>query len=176
MAGADPETRNELRQALGRVMAYAVRYAKAHLRDPAAAENCVEEVAQAVERALEPGFERIKNLDAYLFKALVRRIGKHAARESKLVALECAGSLGTSCEEIFHNAQMRELLGLMDDRTRFMFEQRLQGYKWKEIGSALRISAHIAEQQYQQGLKKLREHINTRTARPCGEGHAATCR
>jgi hypothetical protein len=64
----------------------ALRYAQRnHVCDSSVVAGGLEDAAEAVLRVNGGKLERIRNLDAYLFRAFARKIKRHVARESKLV-------------------------------------------------------------------------------------------
>jgi DNA-directed RNA polymerase specialized sigma24 family protein len=107
--------------------------------------------------------ESVRNLDAYVFRAFAREIRRHVATESKLVGIEYAGQISDPGDHALHGLLIRELKAMMDDNSRLLFERRLAGYSWDEIGRDLGIDAHAAEQRFYRGLRKLCAKVSTPT-------------
>ena len=52
-----------------------------------------------------------------------------------------------------------EFLMHCDPAIRDMLCRRMEGYSWKEIGWAYRISSHAAESKFSQALQKIRSNL-----------------
>ena len=55
--------------------------------------------------------------------------------------------------------QFKQLLGLLDTKTRLILMRRISGDSWAEIGKGLDISAHNAEVQFGNGIKKAKSRM-----------------
>ncbi|HWY70317.1 MAG TPA: sigma-70 family RNA polymerase sigma factor [Terriglobales bacterium] len=142
----------------------AMAHAEKLLADPAIAANLLEECAAAVSRVLQkprPDTDHpIRDLQAYLFRAFLRRVNRTKRRMPSL-----ANPTNTS-EADFGAAQnfeekilVDELLTRCDPVTRDMFIRRNQGFSWKEIGEIYSISAHAAESRFSQALQRVRRKL-----------------
>jgi DNA-directed RNA polymerase specialized sigma24 family protein len=142
----------------------AIAHAQELLIDPAVAANLLEECASAVSRVLQkprPETDHpIRDLQAYLFRAFIRRVNKTKRRMPAL------GNPGKSSGAEFQAEQnfeakilVDELLTRCDPITRDMFIRRNQGFSWKEIGEVHSISAHAAESRFSQALQRVRKKL-----------------
>jgi hypothetical protein len=148
-------------EAVQRMSVSALRYAQRnYVRDSSVVAGSLEDAAEAVLRVNRGKLERVRNLDAYLLRAFARKIKRHVARESKLVGIEYAEQIPAPGDHIFRRLLVTELIAMMDDGMRLLFERWIQGYSWGEIGRDLGIDPHVAEQQFYLGLRNLREKIS----------------
>lgn len=138
------------------------------LRDPALAITLLEEAAATVSRSIglkgAAGADRVRNLQAYIFRAFVRRVNK--ARRKELLLSNHLGSnprVRQSTVDLGGDIELKvlvdEFLARCDPVTRDTFHRRLQGFSWKEIGRAYGISAHAAESKFSQALQRIREKL-----------------
>ncbi|MCI0621606.1 MAG: hypothetical protein L0387_08045 [Acidobacteria bacterium] len=146
----------------------ALQYGERLLRDTALATTLLEEAAATVSRAIklrgDGGAGGVRNLQAYVFRAFVRRVNK--ARRRDLLLLNHGGSnprghhnplvLG---DEIELRVLVGEFLARCDAVTRDMFYRRMQGFSWKEIAHVHGISAHAAESKFSQALQRVRKKL-----------------
>jgi DNA-directed RNA polymerase specialized sigma24 family protein len=157
----------EVMSAANQIGGNALRYAEKVLGDPALALSLFEESAATVSRVLIRQTNddcKIRNLQAYLFRAFIRRVNRLRRREFLLI-----GRLSTelresrrssSAEKLELELLVSEILTRSDAVMRDMFYRRSEGYSWKEIGRAYGISAHAAESRFSQALRKLRKKIS----------------
>lgn len=146
----------------------AVQYAERLLRDPALAANLLEESAATVSRAIklkgDAGAVRVRNLQAYIFQAFVRRVNK-ARRKDLLLSNHSPSNTGVHGnpvdlgEDIELKVFVGEFLAKCDSVTRDMFFRRMQGFSWKEIARAHGISTHAAESKFSQALRRTRKKL-----------------
>jgi DNA-directed RNA polymerase specialized sigma24 family protein len=146
----------------------AVQYGERLLRDPALATTLLEESAATVSRAIklkgDAGPARVGNLQAYIFRAFVRRVNK-ARRKDLLLSNHCALNPGVHCnlmergEDIELKVLVGEFLTRCDPVTRDMFYRRMQGFSWKEIARVYGISTHAAESKFSQALQSIRKKL-----------------
>jgi DNA-directed RNA polymerase specialized sigma24 family protein len=146
----------------------ALRYGEKLLRDPAVAATLLEESAATVSRAIriksDGGTPRVQNLQAYVFRAFVRRVNKARRRD---LLLSNNGPLNPGVhhnsvvpsEEIELKVLTSEFLTSCDAVTRDMFYRRIQGFSWKEIARIHGISAHAAESKFSQALRRVRKKL-----------------
>jgi DNA-directed RNA polymerase specialized sigma24 family protein len=150
----------------------ALRLAEKELGDPATAASILEHSAALVSRALysSPSAVRnctVKNLQGYLFRAVVRNVDRLKLKElptisgPEAVLQRHAYNPSSNLETLLLT---NELLAKADNFTRRVFQLRVEGYSWKEIGPTFGIDAHAAESRYSQGLKRIRKGLlNIRT-------------
>lgn len=146
----------------------ALQYGQRVLLDPAVAATLLEESAATVSRAIklkgDGGTARIQNLQAYVFRAFVRRVNK--ARQKDLL-LSNRGGLNAGVhhnpvvpsKEIELKVLVSEFLARCDAVTRDMFYRRMQGFSWKEIARVHGISTHAAESKFSQALRRVRKKL-----------------
>jgi hypothetical protein len=159
-------------EAVERMSVSALRYAQRnHVCDSSVVAGGLEDAAEAVLRVNSGKLERIRNLDAYLFRAFARKIKRHVARESKLVGIEYAEQIPGPEDHIFRRLLVTELIAMMDDGMKLLFERWMEGSSWGEIGRDLGIDPHLAEQQFYLGLRNLRGKI-TKPSAPLREVQA----
>jgi len=159
----------EVLGAAERIWARVVVLTRSRLHDVSRAAEILEATAAAVSRALrrrsaEPA---VRDIDAYLLYAFIRRLHKIAAKESRLqsghsseMLASFAARTGPQPSEVDAEIQLRELLSYMDFRTRGMFALRCEGYSWKQIAEQLDFkSGHSAEVQFNKGLQAARMRL-----------------
>jgi DNA-directed RNA polymerase specialized sigma24 family protein len=144
----------------------AIRHAERLSIDPAVAANLLEEAAAAVSRALRarPGHEApIRNLEAYLFRAFLRRLNKTKKRQLRVDA--GVGFLGSNSKTwdprsaVEMKILLDEFLMKCDPEMRDVLYRRIAGSSWKEIGWAYRISSHAAESKFSQAFRKVKRKL-----------------
>lgn len=142
----------------------AMAHAEKLLTDPAIAANLLEECAAAVSRVLQkprPDTDHpIRDLQAYLFRAFIRRVNRTKRRTPSLAkaANTSAADFGAA-QNFEEKILVNELLTRCDPITRDMFIRRNQGFSWKEIGESYSISAHAAESRFSQALQRVRKKL-----------------
>lgn len=144
----------------------AIRHAERVSIDPAMAANLLEDAAAAVSRALSTRHgneEAINNLEAYLFRAFLRRLNKMQKRQLHLD--EAIGFLASTPKTwdtrsaVEMKILLDEFLMKCDPEMRDVLYRRIAGYSWKEIGWAYRISSHAAESKFSQALRKVKRKL-----------------
>ncbi|SRR5579884_99930 len=154
----DPLVLNAAAQIGPRAMAHAEKL----LTDPAIAANLLEECAAAVSRVLQkprPDTDHpIRDLQAYLFRAFMRRVNRAKRRMPALTSPGNEADLRAT-QNFEEKILIDELLTRCDAVTRDMFIRRNQGFSWKEIGEIYSISAHAAESRFGQALQRVRRKL-----------------
>lgn len=154
-----------VREAAEEIGPRAIAFAEKQLTDPAVAANLLEECAAAVSRVLRTRrqAEPIRDLQAYLFRAFIRRINKLSR---KTPALTNPGTVAQHDIQVSESFELRilidEFLRSCDPVTRDMLYRRAQGFSWKEIGARHGISAHAAESRFSQALQRVRKKLRLR--------------
>jgi DNA-directed RNA polymerase specialized sigma24 family protein len=141
----------------------ALRHAERLSIDPAVVANLLEEAAAAVSRALNARHRNeapIENLEAYLFRAFLRRLNKTQKRQSRLdeaIALSAFSQKtpGTS-SAVEMKIVLDEFLMQCDPEMRDVLYRRIAGASWKEIGQVYQISSHAAESKFSQAFRKVK--------------------
>jgi DNA-directed RNA polymerase specialized sigma24 family protein len=142
----------------------AMAHAEKLLTDPAIAANLLEECAAAVSRVLQkprPDTDHpIRDLQAYLFRAFMRRVNRAKRRMPALTNAANAFDTDFRATQNFEEKILvNELLTRCDPITQDMFIRRNQGFSWKEIGEIYSISAHAAESRFSQALQRVRKKL-----------------
>jgi hypothetical protein len=110
---------------------------------------------------------RIRSLDYYIFWAAVHRLDRLARVEPEIEYLGSLDDLkplsGTqdsdSARRIEKDLVVNEVVGYMNEQTRYLFSLRQMGYSWEEIAEGIDSTAHNAESQFNKGLTKARKRI-----------------
>jgi DNA-directed RNA polymerase specialized sigma24 family protein len=142
----------------------AIAFAEKLVVDPAVATNLLEESAAAVSRVLRTKRSQngapIRDLQAYLFRAFIRRINKISSRTPILGNPDRAKVMDFPVSEDFElRILVDEFLMRCDSVTRDMFYRRIQGFSWREISKVYGISAHAAESRFSQALQRVRKQL-----------------
>jgi hypothetical protein len=148
------------------------------LKDPGRAPEIIEATAVAVSRALQrAGREPIRDVEAYLAWACIRRINRIAVRENReqtgheIVTLEVlsANKAGRTEDNLVDELYVKELLSNMDTGTREIFMLRATGYSWGEIAKMRGYaSPHSAEVQFGKKWKAVKARIERLSRREAG--------
>ncbi len=146
----------------------AIQYGERLLRDSALATNLLEEAAATVSLAIklkgEVGPGRVRNLQAYIFRAFARLVNKTRRKDlflSNQRALDPSvyGNPGEVSEDFELKVLVTEFLTRCDPVTRDMFYRRMQGFSWKEVARVHGISTHAAESKFSQALRRVRAKL-----------------
>jgi DNA-directed RNA polymerase specialized sigma24 family protein len=158
----------EVMAAADQISGKALHFAEKAVGDPALALSLLEESAAVVSRVLAQnrnGNPEIRNLEAYLFRAFLRLVNRVRQREAllieKLPTKPDQSSGSHSARKVELEILVDEILTRSDALTREMFYRRVEGYSWKEIGTAYGISAHAAEARFSHALRKLRKNLRS---------------
>jgi hypothetical protein len=148
--------------------------AESKLNDLTRAAEVLEIAALAVSRTLRRrGREAVRDLDAYLYWACLRRFDRIAAKESRVQCghepgrLELIAANAVDCRlgEFYDELRLKELLSCMDSRTRRLFALRCQGYSWPETAEQMGyLNGHSAEVQFWKGVGAARRRLLPRSA------------
>ncbi len=146
----------------------AVQYGERLLHDSALATTLLEESAATVSRAIvlkrSTGAAGVRNLQAYIFRAFLRRVNKVRRKDPILanptgVNPAMRGSPIDVSEEFELKVLVDEFLTRCDPLIRDMFFRRMEGFSWKEIARVYGTSAHAAEARFSQALRRVRERL-----------------
>lgn len=159
----DPEVLNVARLIAVRL----IRFAEELIKDSALAMSLLEEAAASVSRVIRRranlGKPPIAHLEAYLFRAFIRRV--NTARRKQMRLWNAMTSPNSSpnrtgyAEKVELKILADEFITRCDAVTRDMLYRRIQGFSWREIGIIYGISAHAAEARFSQRLKKVRRRL-----------------
>jgi RNA polymerase sigma factor (sigma-70 family) len=108
----------------------------------------------------------VRDFESYLFVGLVRKAAKLFRREQKveyrrpeeLAALEQTVDTDWA-RKLETDLQVRELMSLMDERTRCIYVMRSQGHSPKEIGKVLGMTADAVRMSFARGIARVRHRI-----------------
>ncbi len=144
-----------------------IEYGERAVGDPAVLANLLEESAAAVSRVLRTQQQGngtpIRDLRAYLFTALIRRVNRIARRRLASGNSPYPPSMGMpATEDLDRKILIEEFLRRCDPVTREMFYRRIEGFSWKEIGKKYGVSAHAAESRFGQALQRVRKRLGFR--------------
>jgi len=146
----------------------AVQYGEKLLRDSALATNLLEESAATVSRAIalksNTGAADVRNLQAYIFRAFLRRVNRVRRKDPILANVtEVTPSTYANPVDVSEEFELKvlvdELLTRCEPVIRDMFYRRMQGFSWKEIARVYGTSAHAAESRFSQALRRIRKKI-----------------
>jgi len=146
----------------------AIPFAEALIKDPSLATSLLEESAASVSRVVRKRAQLrrppIANLEAYLFRAFIRRVNvvrrKELLASSAVTSAEDGSLKGTDYSEKFElKILVDEFVTRCDPVTRDMLYRRIQGLSWKEIGELYRISAHAAEARFSKRMNQIRRRL-----------------
>jgi RNA polymerase sigma factor (sigma-70 family) len=103
----------------------------------------------------------VRDYQQYLFKSFVRKAVRVLRRASKMEYrdpddLASIASDPAFVDDLDRNIQLAELIALMDDKTREIYVLETQGYKLKEIGSALGMSEDAVRKHYKRGIERVK--------------------
>jgi len=136
-------------------------------RAPQVLEQSVYDVA-ATMRHKTAEDEKVENLEAYLYRAVVRKINDIQARERRIEYVQslellerlAAGGRDDWVTAFQRDLQLEETLSHLDPRTREIFTRRASGDSWDEVAKAMGISdGDNARSLFRYGVRKARERL-----------------
>lgn len=138
-------------------------------KDTAPAAEILEAACHSVARSLRRKGEQhgVRDLDSYLFWAFVRKHNRRLIREDRIQYVESLESItdvktdsqGEWVAGLEQEIHLKQLLCYLDEKTRNMLMYRTWGDSWADIGKRFGISAHNAEVQFANGIKKGRSRL-----------------
>lgn len=149
-----------------RVISYAMRLGQDASRAAEELEGTVHSLSSLIER--HPHLrERIKNLDDYVFWVAAHRLNRLAAKEP---SVEFVGSIddlnslygaqdSSWVSQLENEVVLKELIGYMNERTRYLFSLRTMGCSWEDIAKSLGTSAGAVQVQFNRGVARARRHV-----------------
>jgi DNA-directed RNA polymerase specialized sigma24 family protein len=159
----------EVIQAAHRIWTRVLQHLRYHAQDTAPAAEILESACHCVSRAIRRKRcgNHIRSLESYLFWAFVRKYNRQMMREGRIRYVESVEVFADRTSErdnswvaaLEDEIQFKQLLGLLDTKTRLILMRRISGDSWAEIGKSLDISAHNAEVQFANGFKKARNRM-----------------
>ena len=171
----------EVIQAAHRIWTRVLRHLRCSRQDIAPAAEILESACHSVSRAIrrKPCGNHIRSLESYLFWAFVRKYNRQVMREGRIQYVDSVEAFADRAIErdnswvsaLEDEIQFKQLLGLLDARTRLILMRRISGDSWAEIGKSLEISAHNAEVQFGNGIKKAKGRMLGQGAKSMGRGN-----
>jgi DNA-directed RNA polymerase specialized sigma24 family protein len=149
----------EVYQAAGELWPQAESFMNSKLPDPAAGMRLMFKAAAAVSRKLQEQPNQIRNLKAYLWTSFKHEIFEAAEKENRYQPLEpeqqpTNGAYNQS-EALNDHILIEELISHMDSWTRKVFELRVLGYQFEDIGQMLDMSPKLLRSKFHKEVKKL---------------------
>ena len=161
--------RQDVIEAAYRIWNRALHFVRRQEGDVAPAAEIMECSAHCVSRAIRRGRKptHIRDLDSYLYWAFVRKYNRRMIRERRIQYVESLelfveGRLQPDYSWVSmleDDILLKQLLGYLDPKIRIMVIRRLRRDSWAEIGQMFGISAHNAEVQYANAIKKARSRL-----------------
>jgi DNA-directed RNA polymerase specialized sigma24 family protein len=155
----------EIYEAARGIWPEAETFASATLRDGAAGRTLLMKAAANVSRAHTSRPHEITNLRAYLFKAfkylVLAELRKRRLHEdlNAQAYLEAASSAEASAEELHRKILIEQLMLTMDPWTREVFELRVLGYDFDEIGRERRMLAASVRNRFNKSIESLARRL-----------------
>lgn len=158
-----------------RIWTRVLQYVQSEGHDAAPAAEILEKTCHCVSRALRRG-SSIRNLDAYLYCAFVRRFIRRIIHEGKIQYVESVEAVADAklgpdyswVSMLENEIQFKQFLSFLDAKTRLMVFLRHRGDSWAEIGKRFGISGHNAEVQFAKAVRKARERVFGKVTRKTG--------
>jgi len=139
-------------------------YSEKLVGDPAVVADLLEQCSAVVSRVLRRNHEKasaIRDLQAYLFRAFIRRVNRSSRRQPQIRAWDF-GLAADYRESLEHKLILDEFLRSCDPITRQMLYRRIEGFSWKEIAKLYEISTHAAEARCSQAVQRVRRKLGYR--------------
>ncbi len=171
----------EVIQAAHRIWTRVLQHLRYNRQDIAPAAESLESACHSVSRAIRRKHcgNHIRSLESYLFWAFVRKYNRQMMREGRIQYVESVEAFAERASDrdnswvsaLEDEIQFKQLLGLLDPKTRLILMRRISGDSWADIGKRLDISAHNAEVQFGNGIKKARNRMLGQGADTTGRGN-----
>lgn len=131
--------------------------------DAARAQTLLLKAAAQVTRARDERHARLRDLDAYLFKTFKRVLFAEAEKDDNRRRFERQAQLETELRGQAENVERRillsEIVGLMDEWTRSVFEWLTLGYTFEEIGRRLDTDPKVVRNRFRRHLSRIARRI-----------------
>jgi hypothetical protein len=152
-----------------RIWKRVLSYVRCHGHDLAPVAEILESACHCVSRAKRrvPDRNHIRDLDSYLLWAFFRKYSRRMAREARIHYVESVETFVDGRFDPDHSwvsmledkILLEQFLGYLEPKIRVMLIRRLRRDPWAEIGQAFGISAHNAEVQYANAIKRARTRL-----------------
>lgn len=148
----------------------AVGYAERLLGDEALALDLLEESAAAVSAALKrkkaDDSGPVRDLESYLFRTYLRKVGLVRGRQARLDrSLRAKAPRQATADRLSQpeiSLLFDEVMATYDKVTRQIVYRRLEGFLWREIATEYGLSTHAAEARYSRALAQARKLLRIR--------------
>lgn len=170
----------EVVEAAHRIWSRVLQYIRHEGRDLAPAAEILESACHCVSRAMRRSRQRnhIHNIDSYLYWAFVRKYTRQMAREARIQYVKSMETFTDGrivpdqswVAMLEDEIQFKQFLTCLDPKMRVVVIRRLRGDSWAEIGQMFEISAHNAEVQFANAIKKARSRLFGRGSEWIGRG------
>lgn len=170
----------EVVEAAHRIWSRVLQYIRHEGHDLAPAAEILESACHCVSRAMRRSRQRnhIHNIDSYLYWAFVRKYTRQMAREARIQYVKSMETFTDGrivpdqswVAMLEDEIQFKQFLTCLDPTMRVVVIRRLRGDSWAEIGQTFEISAHNAEVQFANAIKKARSRLFGRGSEWIGRG------
>ena len=151
--------RPEVYRAAGELWPQAESFVNLKLHDHSAGWRLMLKAAAAVSRKLQEQPDQIRDLKAYLWITFKRLISDEVEKENRYRPLEPEQQptidVSPSSETLNDQILIEELMARMDSWTRKVFELRVLGYQYDDIGQMLEMRPHHLRSKFNKEIKKL---------------------
>lgn len=138
--------------------------------DTARAQTLLLKAAAQVTRAREGRCDQILELDAYLFQAFKRVLLSEASKDDNRRRFEqhaqLQAELRGQAENVERRILLNEIIGLMDEWTRNVFEWLSLNYSFEEIGQHLGADPKVVRNRFHRQLARISRRLNARADSP----------
>jgi DNA-directed RNA polymerase specialized sigma24 family protein len=149
----------EVYQAAGELWPQAESFINSKLHDPAAGMRLMFKAAAAVSRKLLEDPDQIRDIKAYLWTTFKHEIYGAAEKENRYQPLEpeqqSENGAYTQSEALNDQILIEEVIAHMDEWTRKVFELRVLGYQFEDIGQMLKMRPNLLRSKFNKEVKKL---------------------
>ena len=157
----------EVYVAAGRLWSQGERFALSKLGDGASGLRLMIKATALVSRALASRDDPIANLPAYLFHTYRRLVIAELKEEKGHRQLETErqtelqGPSDSPAADIDRKILIEQIMARMDDWTRGVFQLRVLGHSFEEIGKLRGRNAHALRSKFNKRLKRLTKQIQS---------------
>jgi DNA-directed RNA polymerase specialized sigma24 family protein len=149
----------EVYQAAGELWPQAENFIHSKLHDPAAGMRLMFKAAAAVSRKLQEQPDQVRNLKAYLWTSFKHEIYDAAEKENRYQPLlpeqQPENGVYIQSETLNDHILIVEVMAHMDSWTRTVFELRVLGYEFDDIGKMLKMRSNLLRSKFHKEIKKL---------------------
>jgi len=160
----DADLRETVIQAAQRAWARVLAFSEGRFRDAIVASDILDEVVGGAITAHER--TGVRDFQSYLFIGLIRKAADLFRREERV---ECRSAEGLaalpqtvdtdSVRKLETELLVKELISLMDDRTRSIYVMLIQGFSLKEIAKTVGITQDGVRKNLDRGTERVRRRV-----------------